>query len=123
MLEKKILMGHECVSIEPFQKGIKVGTSFYKDGKSVERKIFCEILVGSDGASSSVRKLVDIKMKGERNLQRLVSVHFLSKNLGRYILSERPGMLFFIFNPAGIGVLVAHDLNQGEFVLQVIIKH
>ncbi|MCI59766.1 putative polyketide hydroxylase-like, partial [Trifolium medium] len=28
-------------------------------------------------------------------------------------------MLFFIFNTEAIGVLVAHDLRQGEFVLQI----
>lgn len=117
--DRKILMGHECISIHPTNEGLKVGTSYLKEGKMEEREFHCSILVGSDGARSTVRKLVDIDMKGERNLQRLVSVHFLSKDLGQYLLHERPGMLFFIFNPDAIGVLVAHDLDQGEFVLQV----
>ena len=59
-------------------------------------------------------------MKGEKDLQNLLSVHFLSNDLGQYLLNERPGMLFFIFNTEAIGVLVAHDLKQGEFVLQVL---
>ncbi|RWW12354.1 hypothetical protein GW17_00023985, partial [Ensete ventricosum] len=117
--DRKILMGHECISIHPTNEGLKVGTSYLKEGKMEEREFHCSILVGSDGAKSTVRKLVDIDMKGERNLQTLVSVHFLSKDLGQYLLHERPGMLFFIFNPDAIGVLVAHDLDQGEFVLQV----
>ncbi|XP_009411836.2 uncharacterized protein LOC103993475 isoform X2 [Musa acuminata AAA Group] len=117
--DRKILMGHECISIHPTNEGLKVGTSYLKEGKMEEREFHCSILVGSDGARSTVRKLVDIDMKGERNLQRLVSVHFLSKDLGQYLLHERPGMLFFIFNPDAIGVLVAHDLDQGEFVLQI----
>lgn len=54
-------------------------------------------------------------------MQKLVSVHFSSRDLGKYLLSERPGMLFFIFNTEAIGVLVAHDLKQGEFVLQVLL--
>ncbi|KAK9276070.1 hypothetical protein L1049_005601 [Liquidambar formosana] len=58
-------------------------------------------------------------MRGEKDLQKLVSVHFLSRDLGQYLLNERPGMLFFIFNTEAIGVLVAHDLKQGEFVLQI----
>lgn len=119
MMFEKILMGHECTSIHPLAQGVMVGTSFYKDGKVMEKKIHCEILVGSDGARSNVRKLVGIEMKGERDLQKLISVHFLSRDLGQYLLHERPGMLFFIFNPDAIGVLVAHDLTQGEFVLQV----
>ncbi|XP_010926595.3 uncharacterized protein [Elaeis guineensis] len=117
--ERKILMGHECISLHPTDRGVMVGASFQKEGKMEERKFHCSILVGSDGAGSTVRKLVGIDMKGEHDLQKLVSVHFMSKDLGQYLLQQRPGMLFFIFNPEAIGVLVAHDLNQGEFVLQV----
>lgn len=117
--ERKILMGHECVSIHLTDEGIKVGASYLKKGKMEKREFLCSILIGSDGSRSTVRKLVGIDMKGECDLQKLISVHFLSRDLGRYLLRARPGMLFFIFNPEAIGVLVAHDLNQGEFVLQV----
>ncbi|XP_058093909.1 uncharacterized protein LOC131239959 isoform X2 [Magnolia sinica] len=117
--EREILMGHECISIDRTAHGVMVGASFLKEGKKLQRNIHCHILVGSDGAGSNVRKLVGIDMKGERDLQKLVSVHFLSRDLGQYLLHQRPGMLFFIFNPEAIGVLVAHDLNQGEFVLQM----
>ncbi|XP_068665588.1 uncharacterized protein [Aristolochia californica] len=74
---------------------------------------------GSDGAGSTVRKLMGINMNGKRDLQKLISIHFLSRDLGEYLLCQRPGMLFFIFNSEAIGVLVAHDLKQGEFVLQI----
>ncbi|XP_020091632.1 uncharacterized protein LOC109712456 isoform X3 [Ananas comosus] len=117
--EGKILMGHECNSIRPIDDGLIVGASYSDKGKAEERNFRCKILVGSDGARSTVRKLVGIAMRGESDLQKLVSVHFLSKDLGGYLLNRRPGMLFFIFNPEAIGVLVAHDLKQGEFVLQI----
>ncbi|XP_068333021.1 uncharacterized protein [Pyrus communis] len=117
--EKQLLMGHECVSIKASEDFVSVTASFLKDGKRMERNIRCNILVGTDGAGSTVRKLAGVDMRGERDLQKLVSVHFLSKVLGKYLLSERPGMLFFIFNTEAIGVLVAHDLEQGEFVLQI----
>lgn len=117
--EGKILMGHECISLHPTDQGVMVGASFQKEGKMDERNFHCSILVGSDGARSTVRKLAGIDMKGERDLQKLISVHFMSKELGQYLLQQRPGMLFFIFNPEAIGVLVAHDLNEGEFVLQI----
>lgn len=119
LLDKKILMGYECVSVASSTEGVTVGVSILREGKSASRNINCSILVGSDGARSVVRKLVGIDMVGERDLQRLINVHFLSRDLGRYLLHERPGMLFFVFNTDAIGVLVAHDLNQGEFVLQV----
>lgn len=118
--ERSILMGHECVSADCTPDGVIVGTTFLKEGKKLQRNIHCNILIGSDGAGSTVRKLVGIDMKGQRDLQKLVSIHFLSRDLGEFLLQERPGMLFFIFNPEAIGVLVAHDLNKGEFVLQVV---
>lgn len=116
----EILMGHECVSIDTTDECVTATVSFSKEGKLLTRKIQSKILIGADGAGSMVRKLVGIDLKGEKDLQKLVSVHFWSKDLGRYLLNERPAMLFFIFNTEVIGVLVAHDLTQGEFVLQVL---
>lgn len=112
-------MGHECVSIDTSNDCVTVTASIIREGKREEKNIHCNILVGTDGAGSTVRKLVGIQMRGEEDLQKLVSVHFLSKDLGQFLLKEKPGMLFFIFNTEAIGVLVAHDLRQGEFVLQV----
>ncbi|XVF85191.1 hypothetical protein PTKIN_Ptkin17bG0098600 [Pterospermum kingtungense] len=116
---REILMGHECISINTTDQCVIATVSFSKEGKSTTRKIQSRILVGADGAGSTVRKFVGIDLKGEKDLQKLVSVHFSSKGLGQYLLNERPGMLFFIFNTEAIGVLVAHDLKQGEFVLQI----
>lgn len=112
-------MGHECVSIDASNDFVTVTASSIIKGKRVEQNIHCNILIGTDGAGSIVRKLVGIEMRGEKDLQKLVSVHFFSKDLGQFLLKENPGMLFFIFNAEAIGVLVAHDLRQGEFVLQV----
>ncbi|XP_019200546.1 PREDICTED: uncharacterized protein LOC109194092 isoform X2 [Ipomoea nil] len=117
--EKQLLMGHECVAINPGNHFITVTASFPGEGKSTERSIRCQFLVGTDGAGSTVRNLMGINMKGEKNLQKLISVHFMSQELGQYLINERPGMLFFIFNEKAIGVLVAHNLEQGEFVLQI----
>ncbi|KAG6764653.1 hypothetical protein POTOM_032133 [Populus tomentosa] len=115
----ELLMGHECVKINATGQSVNVTASHLKEGKYTERNISCNILVGTDGAGSTIRKLAGIELRGEKDLQKLVSVHFLSRDLGQYLLKERPGMLFFIFNTEAIGVLVAHDLMQGEFVLQM----
>ncbi|KAJ1396997.1 hypothetical protein SESBI_32170 [Sesbania bispinosa] len=117
--DKKIMMGHECVSIDASNDFVTITASSINNGKRVEQNIHCNILIGTDGAGSTVRKLVGIDMKGEEDLQKLVSVHFFSKGLGQFLLKENPGMLFFIFNTEAIGVLVAHDLREGEFVLQI----
>ena len=116
----KVLMGHECVAIDANKESVTVTVAFLKGGKHMERNIQCSILVGADGAGSAVRRLTNVEMRGERDLQKLISVHFMSRELGEYLVNNRPGMLFFIFNTGGIGVLVAHDLLQGEFVLQVV---
>ncbi|KAJ8758885.1 hypothetical protein K2173_002664 [Erythroxylum novogranatense] len=116
---RELLMGHECVAIKSSGQFVTVTTSRLEEGKNVERNIHCKILVGTDGAGSTVRKLLGIQLRGEKDMQKLVSVHFLSRELGQYLINERPGMLFFIFNTEAIGVLVAHDLQQGEFVVQI----
>ncbi|KAI3516043.1 hypothetical protein L1887_14952 [Cichorium endivia] len=116
--EKEILMGHNCVSIDANDDFINVTTSSLKEGKHTENQIACRFLIGADGAGSTVRNLVGIELRGVKDIQKLVSVHFVSQELGDYLMYEKPGMLFFIFNPGAIGVLVAHDLKEGEFVLQ-----
>lgn len=118
--EREILMGHECISVNATSDCVTVTASFLNEGKHSKKDIRSGILVGTDGAGSTVRQLLGIEMRGEKDLQKLVSVHFMSKRLGEYLINERPGMLFFIFNTEAIGVLVAHDLKEGEFVLQVI---
>lgn len=118
--EREILMGHECLSVDATDDCLNVTASFLGGGQYKERTIQCGFLIGADGAGSTVRKLAGIELRGERDLQNLVSVHFLSRELGHYLLNQRPGMLFFIFNTEAIGVLVAHDLKEGEFVLQVL---
>ncbi|KAL2510328.1 FAD/NAD(P)-binding oxidoreductase family protein [Forsythia ovata] len=117
--EHEVLMGHECTSINTNDHGVTVTASFLREGKYMEKDFQCDFLIGTDGAGSTVRKLMAIDMSGEKDLQKLISVHFMSQDLGQYLINERPGMLFFIFNTEAIGVLVAHDLKQGEFVLQV----
>lgn len=118
--EREILMGHNCISVDATGDFINVTTSFVKEGKQIKKQIPCSFVVGADGAGSTLRNLVGIELRGEKDMQKLVSVHFLSQELGKFLMYEKPGMLFFIFNPGAIGVLVAHDLEQGEFVLQVL---
>jgi hypothetical protein len=51
-------------------------------------------------------------------MQSLMNVHFSSAALARK-LTDRPAMLYFAYNAQVIAVIVAHDLNTGEFVAQV----
>ncbi|MEW5298358.1 MAG: hypothetical protein WDW36_001490 [Sanguina aurantia] len=75
-------------------------------------------LVAADGAGSGVRAACGIGMSGQPALQHLINIHFFSPALAALAMT-RPAMLYFVFSPRVVGVLVAHDLSSGEFVAQV----
>lgn len=87
------------------------------------------------------RQQLGIGMSGQQRMQHLINVHFTSPLLGAQLRGrmQRPGaergskeqgqsglgadhkaaMLYFVFNSDVVTVVVAHDLQQGEFVAQV----
>ena len=77
-----------------------------------------EYCVVADGANSVIRDKLGIQMCGERAMQHLINVHFTSRALAED-LSADPAMLYFVFNPDVVAVVVAHDLSRGEFVAQI----
>lgn len=76
-------------------------------------------VVGADGARSKIRSLLGIPMEGPAVIQELVNIHFLTPSLGKELRDSNPAMLYFVFNQGAVVVVVAHDLQQGEFVAQV----
>ena len=79
------------------------------------------VLVAADGANSRVRdSLAPARMTGTPTMQHLVNVHFTSRTLAaRLRRDDRAAMLYFVFNPDVVAVVVAHDLRNGEFVAQI----
>jgi len=80
--------------------------------------ITCKYLIAADGSRSKVREVCNIGLEGKRGIESFVSIHFKCPELaGR--LQGKFAMLYFVFNPKVIACIVAHDINQGEWVAQV----
>ena len=80
------------------------------------------LVVAADGASSPIRQSHGVRMLGQPILQHLISVHFrttpsLSAKLAAD--ADKANMLHFVFNEELVGCFVCHDLQEGEWVLQV----
>ncbi|KAL3659548.1 hypothetical protein V7S43_015535 [Phytophthora oleae] len=88
-----------------------------RDTNTLETESY-DYVVGADGAHSLVRQLCGIDMAGTRNLQSIANVHFTSRALSE-AARENPAMLYFVFNKDVVGILIAHDLNRGEWVFQI----
>ena len=80
--------------------------------------VHCKYVVAADGANSRVRGMLGISLQGQSDMQHLVNIHFTAPQL-KSSLRGREAMLYFVFNPNVIAVLVAHDISTGEFVAQV----
>lgn len=75
-------------------------------------------MIAADGARGATRSQLGIEMEGPGGIQHLINVHFVSPELGR-LLRGREGMLYFVFSTQVIAVVVAHNIDEGEFVAQV----
>ena len=114
------MMGTSFLSYSqlPTGDGLSVLLSPPLEGEKVA--VRCQFLIGADGAGSKVRQVAGIRMEGDGNIQRLINVHFVSLELGRAMVARgRAAMLYFVFNADTVAVIVAHRLQQGEFVAQI----
>ena len=70
-------------------------------------------MVAADGASSPVRSLVGVGLEGTPDMQHLINIHFTSASLASALRdSGNAAMLYFVFNPDVVAVVVAHDLRD-----------
>lgn len=115
----QLRMGARVTRVVPTIDGKALHVTVKPEGGD-EYTLLTKYLVAADGAHSSIRKSAGIRMMGPGTIQHLVNIHFTSIDLGRRLLREnRKGMLYFVFNKDVIAVIVAHDLEGGEFVAQV----
>ena len=140
--------GAELVGLEQDARGVtaRVALGTEPEGepegegsKFGRRLVRASYVVAADGASSSTRRLLGVASSGTPAMQHLVNVHFTSPSLAATLRrgadvedggggggfrasveSAGAAMLYFVFNPDVVAVVVAHDLRgEGEFVAQI----
>ena len=139
--------GAELVGLEQDARGVTARVALRTEpegepegegSKFGRRLVRASYVVAADGASSSTRRLLGVASSGTPAMQHLVNVHFTSPSLaatlrrgadvedgggggrGHPVESAGAAMLYFVFNPDVVAVVVAHDLRgEGEFVAQI----
>ena len=98
--------------------------------------VSAEFVVAADGARSALRAAARVPDDGAGELGHMLSVHVTYRAAGDAVLARQkeggqhppscdaaapppPAMLYFFFNDAATGAVVAHDLDAGEFVVQL----
>ena len=86
-------------------------------------------VIAADGSSSQTRKqhfndkTNDKEMTGNAAMQHLINVHFrTSTQLSQHLKErhkDRIGMLHFVFHQNVVGAFVCHDIEDGDWVLQI----
>ncbi|MFT4097273.1 MAG: FAD-dependent monooxygenase [Rhodoblastus sp.] len=73
-----------------------------------EREVKSRYVLACDGADSAVRKACGVDMPGDARIEDRIMIH-IEADL-RPLLGERPGVLYFITDPASPATLIAYDL-------------
>ena len=82
------------------------------------KTIQCKYLIGWEGVRSKVRESIGGQLEGTFDIVNWMNIHFRSKQLSEAIKQKDiSAMLYFIYNSKYSGVLINHNLDEGEFVL------
>ena len=97
--------GVECTRL--VEEGGKVTAQLVdRDGRP-ETDCSFDYVIAADGAGSRIRSSLDIGMEGPEALQDFLMIHY-SVDLRRFTNGRR-GVLYFLFDPAVRGTLIAYD--------------
>ena len=79
-----------------------------KDG---EQTIQCRYLIGCDGASSTVRKGMGVKLEGDDEISKMRTTLVRCPAI-KQLLAARPGWMTWVLNPRVTGVIIAIDGDE-----------
>ena len=102
-----LLSGHTWKSVEDMDETVLAEVEDMNNAQDI--KIAAKYLLAADGASSPVRKTLEIQMSGHGLIGTFVNAYF-EKNLRAFI--QKPAKLYWILNPAAAGVFIAHHIDK-----------
>lgn len=103
-----LLRGVESDGFVENSEGVLAELLFIDSDTQVQAKT--KYVVAADGANSRIRTALDIKLEGPEALQHNMMIHFEADL--RPFVSDRPGILHFLFDPDCSGVLIAYDQGR-----------
>ena len=105
----------ECVGVTRQSQGGAILTL------SGGQRLHAQQVVCCDGANSLTRGELGLRLQALHPMeQQMINVHFKSAALAAALRDRNSqAMLYFVYAPDVIGVIVAHNLGTGEFALQL----
>ncbi len=100
-----LLRGAECRALEETADGVIADIQLR--GGAAPLQIRADYVIAADGAGSRTRERLDIQMDGPPALQHYVMIH-CEGDLSEFI-GDRPGVLYFTFDPDAAGVFILYD--------------
>ncbi len=97
---------HTWISAEENATGVDIDAS----GPDGPLRLTARYLLGADGAASAVRRSLGIELIGPRTLQSFVMVHLAADF--RPLMGGRPGVLYFVVDPASGGTFISHGCDR-----------
>jgi len=86
------------------------GVSIEVDGPDGPYHIAASYLLGADGATSAVRRSLDIDLVGPRTIQSFLMVHLAADF--RSLVGDARGVLYFLIDPSSGGTFVSHGADR-----------
>lgn len=97
--------GVECTGLEQDADGVVARLTDHATGAASDHS--SDYVIAADGAGSRTREALGIGMEGPESLQHYIMIHFEADL--RALTDARPGVLYFLFDPATSGVMIAYD--------------
>lgn len=104
----------EWMSSEQRMGGVTSVVRHLDTGETEE--ISSRYVIAADGAASRVRAALGIEMIGPPRIESFLMIHFRAGL--RAMVSDRPGVLHFVMDPAVSGCFVAHDIDREWVFMQ-----